>query len=221
MAGTLRFNKQAAMNMVMDRLAQGIDTALNEITGEAVDRAPVRKVSRKNKGEPVKAFMDRQAENQLSARQRQKIVKFLNAHKPEHIPAITGLTTSVIGLRREKNLSYVLGTKRQLSTGTNRGYAGEFTIRYTTGSGHEVPPDQVQSRQGRLRTAAKKGGYLKSHIVRTPVEIDGLRVSGKVKSGAPYSAYVEGIKRGRGAPQPFFRPAIAKWVNHWRESFKG
>ncbi len=217
-------NKAAVMERIMAKLEMGVDRSLNFITGEAIKAAPVgkkaRETSRRVKGEKVTAFQDRQANTSLSLRQRHAVVRQLNAKYAgqrgsdgETIKAITGVSSSLQGV---------------VIQGQNRSSTAAFTIRYRTGSGQEVSPLHVGAPGGKLRTSARSGGYLQGHIDRTPALQAGLRVSGKVKSGAPYSAPVEFGYAGAGragksghAEQPFMRPAKEAFKANWREIFKG
>jgi hypothetical protein len=212
---TLKFHRDAAMNIYRGVLQGGIDNSLDFIAMNAAKRAPVRK--------------------QRSAKHTAK-AEAVKVTRENYIPDSTRYATSEGQTGNTRLVNYPVssvpifqrnrrsGLDKQTAANkarTNRG-VGKFTFKFVGArSGTETGNIGYDPVRGKVTAKpAVRGGNLKSKIRRTQVEIDGNRVSGSVVSGAPYSVYVEGVKRGHGAPQPFFRPAIADYKGHWRAFFK-
>ncbi len=216
---TLTFNREKVMNNYRARMARGIDISLDSIAQNAARRAPVRKDKARRhlkKEEAVRVIR----ENFISDRTRYAAT--MNEFgRPLRNPVLQPVeTSSVRTFQLNRHAGATVDEAAKLAR--SRRNVGAFTFKFVGArSGTETGNIGYDPVRGKVTAkAAVRGGNLKSKIRRTQVEIDGNRVSGSVISGAPYSVYVEGVKRGHGAPQPFMRPAIADFKGQWRNAFK-
>lgn len=232
-------HKEAAMTRIMAKLAAGVDRGLDFITAEAIQHAPVGKHRKQGKG----------------LRQRREVaVEAIHTNilttKRRYETIVTGITSgkklNLTTVRRKA--SYPASSLRKYREGVSDfGEGGEgsdaakyavlgrqrpvsFQFRFQEKkSGREVSRNIGVSRKGGLKVASgRQGGNLRSKIHRTALELDGRRVSGKVRSDAPYSAPVEfgyaGAGRSRKSKGPgvsFMRPAREAFAANWRDFFKG
>lgn len=255
---SLTFNKGNAKQLIMDRLARGVNSMLDTIESVAVAKAPVGKDARESGGKSGKRRSRGEAAeavqiNFISDRVRYKkvqfgttlgkvgktqgralykkvaVLPFANAKNKD----FRSLTKAPVSSRRK----YVeaksdtgtegLGSEAAASALSQRG-GGEFNFQFRgKKSGKDLANVRVGPK-GLEASSRRAHGYLKSQIHRTPLTIDGGKVSGKVVSGARYSAPVEFGWRGAGrkgtsshAAQPFMRPGKKKAEANWRSAFKG
>lgn len=219
---TLSINRAAAMTLMTERFAQGLDRGLNEMTSVALQHAPVRKdTARKptSREQSVKALK----ENFIPDRTRHATVmgRTVATRRPPIVSSLKKFNEA-----RHSGLDIENAAK---AAELKRG-AGTFTFKFVGArSGTEVGNIGYDPKRARLTAKARaRGGNLKSKIRRTEVVIDGTQVSGKLISGAPYSAPIEFGYHGAGkggtsshGAQPFMRPAREHYRSNWRGYFSG
>lgn len=249
---SLTFNRDNGKQFVMDRLTRGVNSMLDTIEATAVKHAPVGKNARegggksgkrRSRGEQIEAVQI----NFISDRVRYKKIQFGTTLGKVGVTQGRPLykRVAVLPFANAKNKNFRALTKAPVSS--RRKYAealndsgkraaakyalsqrggGSFDFQYR---GKKSGKDIANVRMGpKGLESARQHGYLKSQIHRTQLTIDGSKVSGKVISGARYSAPVEFGYRGAGrkgtsshAAQPFMRKGKAEAETNWRDHFKG
>lgn len=233
MSGTLTFNKTAAMNHIVGKMANGLDAMLSDMEGIAVEAAPVGKKAREagaSKRKTRQSAVEAVHTNFIPDRVRyEKTIVGINSAGKFQTVQVKHDKPPVSSRKKyaQGQAQFGQGSTEAARFAVSSRGGGSFTFDFRRKKDGRAVSGVAVGRRG-LVEARPPSGNLRSKIHRSAIEIDGVIARGNLRSEAPYSAPVEFGFRGAGRKgsssheaQPFMRKAKEAVKANWRSYFKG